>query len=1175
MPLRNLMTVRNRRRGELRSARLRLFRFEDRLAPSSSIPLNSTTWTPLGPAPINSGTAPGGISSSGRVAALAAHPTDANILYVGAASGGVWKTTNATATNPSWTPLTDAQAALTTGDIALAPSNPNIIYVGTGEPHNSGDSFYGRGVLKSADAGTTWTLLNNGGVFDRRVISRVAVDPTDPNIVYVTVFGGGVNALGGNTGLYRSTNGGTTWTNLSASLGTSTIFSDFELDPADRTVGYLGAGNSGGSAANGVYKVTNLLGSASFSLITALPNGTAGGGGRVQLAISRNTSTSQTVVYAGFHNASTGALLSLWQSTDSGTTWVQRTATPTNSLGSQGWYDFSLLADPNDATGNTVILGGAATSNRLIRSTNGGVSWTSLIPSSGAAPHVDHHALAIDANGRIIDGDDGGVYRLNNLSPLSWQSLNGVATTPNVTALNTNQFVGIAIHPTNSNLALGGTQDNGTQRFNDSVGWSTVDGGDGGEVVYDPFNPNTLYRISPVGSFGTSAFVRRSTNGGVSWSNITSGIVNPNSAQFYPPLIVDPSTQNRVLMGTNVVNVTTNSGTSWSQLGAAPPSTSSIRSLGIGPASSSTLYVGSNSSNVFVTTDNGATWNTRTPSGGNAFNDFAVDPTNSNIAYVVSASFTGSVRVWRTTNAGATWTSIMGDLPNVPAWALQFDPGATSSPDDDVLYLGNDLGVYRSTNFTSASPTWTRFGQGLPNVQVRDLELAPTLGILAAGTYGRGVWQILTTPAGPPSQSVNGLVFNDLNDNGVLNSGEPGLANWRVYFDANSNGQFDPIASGPTNFPSTNVPLTIPDLGSVNSTLTTSGLPGVVAKVTVTLNISHGFIGDLVVDLIAPGGQTINLFSNVGGAGTSFSDTTLDDAAATPITAGSPPFAGSYQPQQPLANLIGTRANGVWTLRVRDTVAVASGTLNSWSITLTTQEDSRLTDSSGNFQFLNVDPGTYTLRLVPQAGFRRTLPVPPADSYVVTVTSGGAAIIDRNFGVVADSVAPTVTSVVIGDGSAQRSIIRQLKVIFSEVVEFLGSPTAAFTLAKQAGGTVALAVSTAIVSGRTEATLTFLSDTTFGSLNDGRYTLTVNASQIRDLALNQMAGDSVTSFHRYYGDANGDARVDIADFGLFSTTYNLQLGQPGYLAYFDYNGDNRIDILDFGQFAIRYFVPLP
>jgi subtilisin-like proprotein convertase family protein len=350
-------------------------------------------------------------------------------------------------------------------------------------------------------------------------------------------------------------------------------------------------------------------------------------------------------------------------------------------------------------------------------------------------------------------------------------------------------------------------------------------------------------------------------------------------------------------------------------------------------------------------------------------------------------------------------------------------------------------------------------------------------------------------------------------------------------------------------------------------------LPGTITKVTVTLNITHTFDGDLVVDLIGPNGQTVNLFTSVGGSGQNFMSTTLDDAAAISILNGNPPFGGTYRPQQLLSTLNGGTPNGTWTLRITDVGPQDVGTLNSWSIRLTTGEDSRVTDAAGNYQFSNLAPGTYTVREVSQPGWVRTLPPPPADSYAVTITAGGAAVTGRDFGVFAPP--PSVTSVAIDTNTAQRSRISFLKVIFSDLIQYVGAATAAFTLTKQAGGTVTLSVNTVTVGNHSEATLTFLSDTQFGSLIDGRYTLTVNASQVQSLAGVNMLANNSTSFHRYFADANGDATIDIADFGLFSSTFNLSVGQPGYLAYFDFDNNGTIDILDFGQLSIRFFIPLP
>jgi hypothetical protein len=172
---------------------------------STSIPLSTSTWTAMGPGAL--GTAP----VSGRASGIAAHPTDPNIIYLATAGGGVWKTANAGA---SWIPLTDSQPTLFMGAMAIAPSDSNVIYAGTGEATNSGLSFYGRGMLKSSDAGATWSLVGN--LPDRRTISAVVVDPLDPDTVYAAVASGGVNGIGGNTGIWKSENGGATWINTTA-----------------------------------------------------------------------------------------------------------------------------------------------------------------------------------------------------------------------------------------------------------------------------------------------------------------------------------------------------------------------------------------------------------------------------------------------------------------------------------------------------------------------------------------------------------------------------------------------------------------------------------------------------------------------------------------------------------------------------------------------------------------------------------------------------------------------------------------------------------------------------------------------------------------------------------------------------------------------------------------------
>lgn len=173
---------------------------------------------------------------------------------------------------------------------------------------------------------------------------------------------------------------------------------------------------------------------------------------------------------------------------------------------------------------------------------------------------------------------------------------------------------------------------------------------------------------------------------------------------------------------------------------------------------------------------------------------------------------------------------------------------------------------------------------------------------------------------------------------------------------------------------------------------------------------------------------------------------------------------------------------------------------------------------------------------------------------------------------------PTVTSVQIGDGTNQRSKVGQLIVAFDQIVQYVSGPLAAFTVNKMVNGSpagiVSLSVSTATVAGHTEATITFTSDFALGSLLDSRYRLTVNASQIR-VGSTPMAANHVANFHRRFGDANGDTRVDGLDFTAFVSTYGVPIGQAGHLAFFDFNNDGRIDGLDFGQFATNYNVLLP
>src|SRR5439155_17233338 len=234
-----------------------------------------------------------------------------------------------------------------------------------------------------------------------------------------------------------------------------------------------------------------------------------------------------------------GALGKMMMSMDGGLTWTQLT-NPPNYMGSQGWYDSTLAVDP--ATPDTVYAGGAASPNSIIRSLDGGSTWSDIsIGSDGQAPHADHHGIGFDAAGRLLDANDGGIWRLDNQAPVRWSDLNG--------NLQITEFIGIALHPTDPNTMYGGSQDNGTDKTSGSLAWTEFSfGGDGGYIRVDPNNPHTVYHTFEYQIYG-SIFLQRSDNDGGTWVTKTTGINTTDPANAYPFYVIDPSNSSRLLLG--------------------------------------------------------------------------------------------------------------------------------------------------------------------------------------------------------------------------------------------------------------------------------------------------------------------------------------------------------------------------------------------------------------------------------------------------------------------------------------------------------------------------------------------------------------------------------------------------------------------------------------------------
>jgi photosystem II stability/assembly factor-like uncharacterized protein len=689
---------------------------------SSSIAVGTNAWTPIGPSPV-SGSNWGNVS--GRLTGVAADPGDpiGKTLYVAAAGGGVWKTTDG---GTNWTPLTDNQSVLFMGSIAVIhPSGQSaIIYAGTGEANSSGDSFYGEGVLKSMNGGSTWSLMGNS-VFKGREIGKVVIDTTDVtgNTVYVADSDWGVNGTVGGTGIWKTTNGGTSWTRLIG--GTDDNFSDLVIDPSNHLHLVCAVGENQDSINAGVYETYN--GGTTWAPSGNFPFG--GSDGRIALAIAPSNSH---VIYAAIADANTRELLGMYVTTNAGTnaattSWTQLINTPNyfgaNGLG-QGGYDTMLAVSPTNS--QEVFAGGSSNggSPSIIETTNGGTSWTDISAGS-AGPHTDFHAAGFTPGGNLLVGTDGGIWELTNpnVSSIAWNNLNG--------NLDTIQFTSIALNPNNANIVYGGSQDNGTEEFNNSTTWNQVLGGDGGFVAVDPTNTQIIY------SELDGISLVQSTDGGTTWNYVLNGINTSDTSNFYVPFVMDPSNHQRLLYGTNHLYETTNSAGSWTAI-ATPglngfyTANASIDAIAISKSNPNTIYVSAGGT-IYVTTNDGGTWTNVGAPASTTIQSLVVDPTNSNVVYAVTNAFNTLGTVFKTTDGGAIWSNIGGVNFTGPAWSIALDAVA------GVLYVGTDTGVYTSS---TSGGTWKALGTGMPHAQVTSLEWNATLGILAAGTHGRGAWEI-------------------------------------------------------------------------------------------------------------------------------------------------------------------------------------------------------------------------------------------------------------------------------------------------------------------------------------------------------------------------------------------------------------------------------------------------
>jgi hypothetical protein len=615
------------------------------------------------------------VNVSGRVAAIAVDPHNPAHVLCGAANGGVWESFDRGA---SWAPRTDYQATTAVGAITFSQANPSIVFCGTGE--GNWWSWLGVGILRSSDGGTTWSTLCAApfvgqGFYDLRI------DPANANHIIAATNGG----------LYVSTDGGVAWTQRRSATTWAVAF---------------GTGEILAASSDGIYRSAD--GGTTWTAV-ALPGG-PGSFDRIAVCIAPSN---PAVAYAW---GAKGTIAYLWRRAAG--VWTAAASLPAGVSTGQAWYDWYVAAAPDLDT--EVYLGAI----EAYRGDLSGSTWTWTVISNhaGGAIHPDQHAIAFEPGNpsMVYAGCDGGLFRSPDRGK-TWVSCNnGLVIT---------EYEYIAGNVGQSRWAIGGTQDNGTDRWTGSSSFDHVADGDGGFVAVNHDDPTTVFHTF----FNMTPEVSHSSGDWASWNYIPPPIPAGEGSLFYPPMRCTDSSGATVAIGGGALYVSRTNGSAWTRIAFPSAATASAICL----PDSNNIYVGVTDGRVFHTSWNGTAWIAltalTTPRVGAYVSDLLVSASNLNRIWVTSTS-TGGGRVFRSDNAGSSWTDCSAGLPNLPVTAIEID-----SRNANRLWVAMDRGVSQSTN---GGASWADFSNGLPNAYVGDLCFHPHAWVLRAGTRNRGIWEI-------------------------------------------------------------------------------------------------------------------------------------------------------------------------------------------------------------------------------------------------------------------------------------------------------------------------------------------------------------------------------------------------------------------------------------------------
>lgn len=628
-------------------------------------------WEELGPKSWNatSGWNPG----VGRITGLSIEEGNENHMLAGANTGGVWKTTDGAQT---WTPLNDYFSNLSVYSVTIDPSNPNTYFFGS----------TGGKIFKSTDSGATWNLLATIG---NSIVNKILINPTNTDIIFASAE---------NVGIFRSIDAGATWTKINS----DNRGYDIEFKPGDLSVVY--------ASGSGFHKSTD--GGETFTTIGGFSNGPK------MIGVSE---ADANVVYV--LEAANGRFGGFYTSTDAGDSFTKLNhgsknyfgySTTGNDSSGQAPRDMAIAVNPSDI--NEVHIAGILS----WRSMDAGISFTcssDWVPNSAAGKNIGYcHA---DVDDLLFYGTtlyavtDGGVFKADNTATITANYYEDLTD-----GMGIRQFYKIGVSQTSEVIVSGGSQDNGTSFYKEATGWKDWLGADGMETFIDKTNPNIFYGTSQYGA------LYRSMNGGNTYFDMN--LPGSGSGNWVTPFEQDPTEENTVYVGYNIVYKTGNFGGTWTAI--SQNFSGNLDNLKIAPSNNQVMYA-SRGAFMFRTVDGGATdWEQITLPGG-VINSIAIHPTNPN---KIAMAINGANRVVVSEDGGDTWINYKKNLPNFSALAVIWDENGKEG-----LYLGMDYGIYYIDNTFS---DWQPYNNLLPNVMINEFDINKTTKTLYAGTYGRGLW---------------------------------------------------------------------------------------------------------------------------------------------------------------------------------------------------------------------------------------------------------------------------------------------------------------------------------------------------------------------------------------------------------------------------------------------------